>query len=121
MDLPRDDAVKLCKCGAIVEGRCGKCHAGKHGRTTTQRGYGHDWRVFSERFRTDVPLCQVCEMRERVKPARQVHHIRKIVDAPQLRLVRSNCLAVCEDCHGKVEENRELAERAKAASDQEDD
>lgn len=110
---------RLCRCGAIVEGRCGRCFTSKHKQTTKERGYGHDWRVFSERFRVDVPLCQVCELSGQVRPATQVHHIRKIVDAPELRLHRQNCLAVCEDCHGTVEEDRKLAKEAKAASQQE--
>lgn len=111
---------RLCRCGAIVQDKCNKCDASKHKQTTKQRGYGHDWRKFSERFRSEVPLCQLCEMRGKVEPATQVHHIRKIVDAPALRLNRRNCLAVCADCHEEVEGNRKLAEEAKVATQQED-
>lgn len=29
----------------------------------------------------------------------QVHHVKKIVDFPELRLVESNCMPQCDDCH----------------------
>jgi 5-methylcytosine-specific restriction endonuclease McrA len=105
---------RLCRCGAIVEGRCERCSPPvQHSETTKQRGYGHDWRQLSERFRIENPLCQLCEMEHRIRPATQVHHIKKIVDAQHKRLDQDNLLAVCDDCHGVVEEDTELAKRAK--------
>lgn len=111
---------RLCRCGAIVDGPCIRCtnRSSKSG-TTTQRGYGHDWRKFSERFRQLVPLCQVCELSRKATPAVAVHHIAKIAEAPQLRLSRANVLSVCKPCHDVVETDGKLARRAKAESEQE--
>ncbi len=114
--------ARLCRCGAIVEDRCEACDKakgrGKHQRTTKERGYGHDWRNASERYRAEVPLCQVCELAGKVAGADHVHHITKIRDAPELRLDRSNWLSVCSDCHEKVEKDSALARRAKRESTQ---
>lgn len=109
---------RLCRCGAIVEGRCEKCSppAG-HTKTTKQRGYGSDWRRLSERYREEFPLCQVCMMEGKAEPVRHTHHIEKVNDAPELRLQRSNLLSVCEACHERVEQDKGLARKAKAEQD----
>ena len=107
---------RLCRCGAIVKGRCPKCQPQTTEKKTAERGYGNDWRVASERYRRREPLCQVCLHHGRTTPATEVHHIQKIRDAPELRLKTSNMLSVCEDCHAVVEQDKGLARRAKRAT-----
>jgi 5-methylcytosine-specific restriction protein A len=43
------------------------------------------------------PCCEDCL--PRITPAVDVHHIRKIADAPELRLVMSNLMSLCKPCH----------------------
>ncbi|EFX61834.1 hypothetical protein DAPPUDRAFT_120887, partial [Daphnia pulex] len=101
-----DDAVKLCKCGAIVGRRCEKCYPQKHDRTTKQRGYDNKHRVASERYRVEHPLCERCVMIGGVEQANvteHMHHIVKVSDAEQLRMRSDNWLGVCVDCHETLE------------------
>ena len=65
--------------------------------TTKQRGYGADWERFRKAFLADPDhaLCADCRM----EPSTDVHHVKKIVDFPELRLVESNCLGLCGKCH----------------------
>lgn len=98
-------AVRLCRCGAIVAdgAMCEQCRPAGHQGTTKQRGYGHDWRKFSERKRDREPLCRVCDVKGRATPADAVHHVEKIKDAPHLRLDDENTVSVCEACHPEIE------------------
>lgn len=73
-----------------------------------ERGYTRAWRVLSERIRRERPLCQQCETRGVYVPSADVHHIIAIEERPELRLVESNLLAVCRNCHNQ----RELRERS---------
>jgi len=95
--------AKLCKCGAIVHKWCERCYPSTHAQTTTERGYGQDWRKLSERYRTVNPLCERCIENDKVTPAEHVHHKIKIVDAPQLRLSWDNLMSVCVACHNELE------------------
>lgn len=105
--------MKLCKCGRIVKGRCDVCYPSTHGRTTKERGYGQDHTIASKRYRAERPLCEVCLLNGHTKASQSMHHIVKIVDAPQLRMEPRNWLAVCDDCHELVENDVELARKAK--------
>ncbi len=110
--------MRLCKCGAIVKDRCNVCYPSGHTRTTKERGYGHDHRKASERYRAEkLHLCEVCQYEGRTAQSRAMHHIVKIADAPWLRMERDNWLAVCDSCHERVEVDAELARKVKAWSD----
>lgn len=67
--------------------------------SSTERGYGHDWRKFRDWFLTVNPLCMDCRDAGRLKPASEVHHIVKVQDDPTLRLVAANCRSLCTPCH----------------------
>lgn len=101
--------MKLCKCGAIVEKRCLRCYPQKHGKTTAERGYDHHWRRLSERVRAEQPLCPMCESEGRAIAATEVHHIEPIERRPDLRLVRSNLVALCARHHSEVEHGKEVS------------
>jgi hypothetical protein len=99
--------ARLCRCGKIVKDAC-DCGRG----TSTQRrssvgvGYGRDHRDASEQYRADHPLCERCVMlygAMDAQPSRDMHHIQSIKDAPQLRMIRSNWLALCRPCHEALE------------------
>lgn len=106
--------ARLCRCGQVVEDRCPRCDQKTGGTTTAERGYGSDWRKLSERYRAAYPLCQVCEWKERTRPATQVHHIVKVIEAQELRMEWSNLLGVCEECHGWIEDKPEIAREIKS-------
>lgn len=97
---------RLCRCGAIASGKCVRCRPGTHAQTTTQRGYDHAWRKLSEYKRTIDPLCELCEQAGKVTPATEVHHIRPIADAPELRLEPSNLMSTCTPCHIEIDAQR---------------
>lgn len=64
-----------------------------------KRGYGDAWpKVRAAKLSAD-PLCEDCKEAKRVIVAREVHHIVKIKDAPELRLVMSNLRSLCDPCH----------------------
>jgi len=65
--------------------------------TSAQRGYDRRWRVFRAHFLRRHPMCADCVD----AAAQEVHHIQKVADAPELRLLESNCLALCKVCHSK--------------------
>jgi 5-methylcytosine-specific restriction endonuclease McrA len=94
--------MRLCRCGAIVKSRCSRCDA-QTGGTTAERGYDNRWRELSERKRKVDPLCEQCDAEGRTTAASEVHHIRSIRLAPQLRLEWSNLMSVCADCHKRIE------------------
>jgi 5-methylcytosine-specific restriction enzyme A len=92
-------------CRELVDrGRCDR-HA-KQVRTTQQerasaarRGYDKRWQRFRVWYLAEHPLCVDCERRGRITPALEVHHIAKVADRPDLRLVEANCMALCKACH----------------------
>lgn len=110
--------MKLCKCGAIVADRCERCYPIAHAKTTKQRGYGHDHRTASERYRAEHETCEMCVMLGEIpmKESAALHHIEKIADAPHLRMQESNWLATCGDHHEILEGDVSLGKRVKAWS-----
>lgn len=63
------------------------------------RGHGRPWQRLSLVMRANHPFCQVCNTR----PSAEVHHLVKWHDNPAKRLDARNLLAVCRDCHAKLE------------------
>jgi len=97
-------ANTLCSCGNVHprNERCQKCSRGKrsgHGKTTKERGYGHDWRKLSQTIAKEDPLCPDCLEEGIVNPGDGRHHIQKIIDAPELRLDRNNVMNLCDRHH----------------------
>jgi 5-methylcytosine-specific restriction protein A len=46
------------------------------------------------------PLCEDCiTIHDRSTQAVDVHHIKKIIDAPELRLAMDNLMSLCKPCH----------------------
>jgi 5-methylcytosine-specific restriction endonuclease McrA len=79
------------------------------------RGYDRQWRNLQDlAMRRDKHTCVFClRMRPtRVTPATVVHHIKPVAEYPYLRLVLTNLVSLCVDCH-KVETGREIMERSR--------
>ena len=92
----------------------------KRNETTKQRGYGHDHRTASERYRTLHPLCECCVMSIGVldaKPSEELHHVVAIADAPHERMQASNWLALCRDCHELLERDIFAGQKVKRWSE----
>lgn len=68
-------------------------------KSSTKRGYDRQWRnVRLIKLQAD-PLCEDCDRNDRSTEATEVHHIRKIKDAPELRLDLDNLMSLCTPCH----------------------
>jgi 5-methylcytosine-specific restriction protein A len=72
--------------------------------TAASRGYDSDHRKLRDKvFRQSKYLCQPCLRRERVTPATDLHHLKKITTHPHLRLDEDNVVACCRECHEDLE------------------
>ena len=65
-----------------------------------KRGYDRRWRnTRAQKLQMD-PLCEDCiTIHDRSTQAVDVHHIKKIIDAPELRLAMDNLMSLCKPCH----------------------
>jgi len=67
--------------------------------SSASRGYDGAWQQFREWFLARHPACEDCALRGIVKAATDVHHIKKVADYPELKLVEDNCIALCHEDH----------------------
>lgn len=67
--------------------------------TADKRGYDPEWRRFRFEILRANPTCTHPGCRAN---ATEVHHLRRVKDAPHLRLVRSNVQALCKPHHSAV-------------------
>lgn len=98
-------------CPALVSGRLKKGYCEAHSElrsnwakrddkagSTTQRGYGHDWRKLRARIlRRDRHLCQQCLREGRVTEATDVDHI--VSKAAGGTDAEANLQSLCRDHH----------------------
>lgn len=99
-------------CSQLTKG--GRCDAHKsepdrYRGKTAERGYDAAWRRFRLWFLGQYPVCIGSNENQTAReplanahhlvPATDVHHIKKVRDFPELRLVESNCLPQCHACH----------------------
>lgn len=76
--------------------------------SSTSRGYDADWRrIRAQALERDRRQCQHCLKRGLVKRATDVHHIITIEDAPWLRLVLTNLISLCKECHSSITATRD--------------
>lgn len=72
--------------------------------SAASRGYDAAHRKLrAEVLREAIYLCQRCLSMGRVTPATDMHHLFKVATHPHLRLVKSNCVACCRECHEAME------------------
>jgi 5-methylcytosine-specific restriction protein A len=72
-------------------------------RNSTERGYDGRWRRFRKWFlsQPEHAICEDC-IEFGLSPyqlSTEVHHVKKVADFPELRLVESNCRGSCKTCH----------------------
>jgi len=84
----RPAGVKLTQSGRVADYR----------GSAASRGYDRQWAAFRLSILRERPLCQDCYPRF-VTPASEVHHIIKLRENQELRLVGSNVLSLCKPCH----------------------
>jgi 5-methylcytosine-specific restriction enzyme A len=83
-------------CAELVDsGYCQTHRPGEQRGSSTQRGYDSVWERFRAWFVRRHPICADCG----IKPAKEVHHVRKLRDHPELRLAENNCMGLCKACH----------------------
>jgi len=70
-------------------------------KTTSQRGYDHDWQEASKRYRRLNPLCVQCLLVRRVRAVQCVDHIVPIHSCPELRLEVDNWCSMCIRCNSR--------------------
>jgi len=68
--------------------------------SAAKRGYDATWTKCRAAFLQQHPLCNDCGAPLLDQPRKaHVHHIQKLTDRPDLRLVWSNLMALCDACH----------------------
>jgi 5-methylcytosine-specific restriction protein A len=75
--------------------------------SAASRGYDAAWKKFRAGFLRSNPLCADCFKAGIVTPATEVHHIRKLRDHPEVRLVWADAMALCRPCHSTRTANGE--------------
>jgi len=92
-------------CGVLVDN--GYCE--KHRKSEAQRQYQADkehrgqydrrWRSFRLSYLREHPLCVDCQQANKMSPAYEVHHIKKLRDYPDLKFDDANLMGLCKPCH----------------------
>ena len=70
------------------------------------RGYDASWRKVRDVKLAHDPLCERCLQQGRDKAASMVHHIKPVIECPELRLQMTNLMSLCNPCHEEIEGNR---------------
>ena len=76
----------------------------------TKRRYGSGWQRIRARQLAAHPLCEVCRRKERITPAREVHHIMPLTSGGTHE--PANLMSLCKPCHSRIT----LAESRRRAS-----
>ena len=59
----------------------------------------------------DKGLCQRCLKDKRIVKADVVHHIKELIDYPELALDESNLEPLCHKCHNRIHKKRETTDK----------
>lgn len=72
-------------------------------RPATDKFYWtNTWKLKSEQYRAQHPLCSECDSIGLVVPSTMVDHIIPYRERPDLGLVDSNLRALCWQCHNRI-------------------
>jgi len=90
-------------CGKLTDkGYCSD-HSERGRRSSSDRGYGSEWRERRSEQLAKDPLCKYCRLNGKLIPATQVDHIRPMnaggVDHPR------NYQSLCHSCHSRKTAN----------------
>ena|ERR1039457_1123636 len=67
--------------------------------SAANRGYDRTWQRFRRWYLDRYPVCEDCIDEGKVSPATEPHHLKKVAEFPELRLVEDNLRALCHDHH----------------------
>ena len=69
----------------------------------SSRGYDSRWNRFRIQYLKRHPLCVDCMNAQQAQyiPAKEIHHIKKLKECPELKYSESNLMALCHTCHSK--------------------
>ena len=102
----------LCSAIAGDSGYCDKHRPpilwgkGKPGREK-QGGYDKHHRLMrAAAFQRDRGLCQMCLREGKYTPATIAHHIKPMLDHPELKYTLDNIASLCRPCHERVHGRR---------------
>jgi 5-methylcytosine-specific restriction protein A len=72
-------------------------------RPVSDKFYGTNaWKIKSQRFRAQHPLCQACEDLGLVQPSTMVDHKIPYRQRPDLAMDDGNLRALCWQCHNRI-------------------
>ena len=77
-------------------------------QSSSQRGYGHKWRVFRENYLASYPLCVLCAKQGRLRAAVELDHIIAHKGDMGLFWNRDNIQGLCKRCHSQKTANGEV-------------
>ena len=111
--MPRrcQQPCKTAGCATLIDAATGYCDRhqdqkpGESRLNANQRGYDYRWLKFRETYVRKHPLCVDCLAAGKVTATDEVHHIAKVAQHPELKLVDANCMSLCKSCHS-VRTNR---------------
>lgn len=83
---------------AQEQSRLRQLYAERRRGSPSSRGYDRAWTKFREVFLMEHPLCEKCQEKGIITPAREVHHIKPLADGGA-KLDPANCQALCRTCH----------------------
>lgn len=116
--------LKTCpSCGAPIpytSHRCAKCTVDPHAQRRhdlydkhrdpqeVQFRNSKQWRMMRDHILArDEYQCQECKKHGRITIASEVHHIKPVWQAWDMRLDEDNLVSLCHSCHERVEPKRE--------------
>jgi 5-methylcytosine-specific restriction protein A len=111
--MPRrcQQPCKTAGCSSLIDTGTGYCKRHQDQKPSenrpnaNQRGYDYQWLKFREAYVFKHPLCVDCLAAGTVTATEEVHHIAKVAQHPELKLVDGNLMALCKSCHS-VRTNR---------------
>ncbi len=95
-------------CPELTDGRFCEQHAKEESRRyekydrdpAMRKRYGRAWKRIRDRYISIHPLCEQCEMEDRITPAEEVHHILPLSQGGTH--AEDNLMALCKSCHSRI-------------------
>ena len=95
-------------CPELTDGNFCEQHAKEESRRyekydrdpAMRKRYGRAWKRIRDRYISIHPLCEQCEMEDRITPAEEVHHILPLGHGGTH--AEENLMALCKSCHSRI-------------------
>ncbi len=66
----------------------------------TYKRYGNRWRKIRQLYIKQHPVCELCERKNILRPAEEVHHIVPLAKGGTHR--EENLMSLCKSCHSRI-------------------